>query len=514
MRLRHAHRLRALRPAELERRTGSHAGPSTMRHRGKLHVAHAHRCRLLRLGHAPLRAVGGAGAAATSRQVAHAGLEDGVGGQTNYPAAIAVLVEGGGVASTKPSVGGVDLAPLRLHTGRPKLDAVACGEDHGAPGGQEHARGLGRHEHRPGQPRQARGAGLSHAATPGVEAGEARLLVVREGVDGTRDEPRDLGDAREVHGGVAATPRVRHRRAEGAVLREEPHELGLVGVEGQARDDDALAHSMAIEHQVQARHTRHLVMMVVVLVRPGRRHMRGGSREGQLEAGQHASMQLVHARHEHPKQSLPEPQAAAHGDEVAVGLDAEGDSVTGRQARLPARRPAKNRLALAEDCRKFVADDATDRARFLLGALLHWRRLHNGALELAQALDLLGLRVALYAQAHAEADEILLGECRRRRLVRHGGALRMDLACGAALRECKRGLGLGDVDVAPKFQGGLRTSHEAEAAAGIVGLHHAQELLSAKVVLRGLLLLRRHARGWRGGIHRHCGTQSLTQIRC
>mmetsp|Transcript_28919 Transcript_28919/g.83055 ORF Transcript_28919/g.83055 Transcript_28919/m.83055 type:complete len:266 (+) Transcript_28919:1005-1802(+) len=253
MRLRHAHRLRALQPAELERRTGSHAGPSTMRHCGKLHVAHAHRCRLLRLGHAPLRAVGGAGAAATSRQVAHAGLEDGVGGQTNYPAAIAVLVEGGGVASTKPSVGGVDLAPLRLHTGRPKLDAVACGEDHGAPGGQEHARGLGRHEHRPGQPRQARGAGLSHAATPGVEAGEARLLVVREGVDGSPDKADDLRLAGEAHGCEGAILGAGQSRHGGTMLREASHQLGLIRVHRQPREDDAVGQGMAIQLEVGPR---------------------------------------------------------------------------------------------------------------------------------------------------------------------------------------------------------------------------------------------------------------------
>mmetsp|Transcript_20018 Transcript_20018/g.64534 ORF Transcript_20018/g.64534 Transcript_20018/m.64534 type:complete len:296 (-) Transcript_20018:28-915(-) len=295
------------------------------------------------------------------------------------------------------------------------------------------------------------------------------------------------------------------------MLGKKAHELGFVGVVRQTRDDDAIADGMAVEHQVRARHAGEL-LLVHRVVRPRHWHLQRSPGNVQGETAQDATLHLVEAWHEHDEQDITQLHATAHIHELAISLHAKSDTISGCKECLSTRGPAKHCLTLAENSSELVADDSAGGAPCVV--LDHGWCLHDSALELAQALDLLGLRVSLCAQTHTEADQVLLGQGWWRGLVGHCGPLLVDRFGSAALGINELRLSLRDVHIPPKLQSSCSASRETEATTSIIRLHHAQELLSAKVVLRGLLLLRRHARGWRGGIHRHCGTQSLTQIRC
>mmetsp|Transcript_18030 Transcript_18030/g.51245 ORF Transcript_18030/g.51245 Transcript_18030/m.51245 type:complete len:368 (+) Transcript_18030:225-1328(+) len=345
--------------------------------------------------------------------------------------------------------GSVDRRPLRLYAGEAQLDEIARRQDNRRPIDQEDAVLGAAGDARSGETRQTRTTlvGVASARTR-HQRREARLLVVRKGVYRAGNEARDLGSPRESHRGEAASGGMRNARVCGAVLREEPHELCVVGVLGQAREDDAVAQCVAIQLQVGPHNP----------AASGR-----GPWKAQRTTAQDATEVILRAGHKHHQRRFD-----GGGLHRSGALYTKGDLVADQEPGDAAIRRGQQRLAHTEDRGELLASEtATD-------ALLARRRFDDGPEELPHTPNRLGLRVALSAELHDEADEVLLRESWHLLFAGHprGGRCRGQLGVADDLR-----LRLRDVHIATELDGGLLACNEAEASSGVVRLDHAQKVL-------------------------------------
>mmetsp|Transcript_86921 Transcript_86921/g.242457 ORF Transcript_86921/g.242457 Transcript_86921/m.242457 type:complete len:306 (-) Transcript_86921:29-946(-) len=225
-----------------------------------------------------------------------------------------------------------------------------------------------------------------------------------------------------------AAHRPHQRHLGGPLLGEEVEELGLGGVRREPRRHHPVREGVAVHGEVGALPV---------------------AREADAEEAQHRRGGAAGALQAH--------QLGAHRLPVAEPRDAEGHLVALLQAQVPHCLRA-HRCGLPAQRLRHLPAPQHSRER---GASLasRARGVDHGAPELLKPPRLGGLRVALGAAANSELQHVVLGHLLRHRARRRG----------------QRRLRLRQVHVAPVLPDHLRARHEAEAAAVVVGLHHAQE---------------------------------------
>mmetsp|Transcript_95937 Transcript_95937/g.260448 ORF Transcript_95937/g.260448 Transcript_95937/m.260448 type:complete len:281 (+) Transcript_95937:1504-2346(+) len=205
-------------------------------------------------------------------------------------------------------------------------------------------------------------------------------------------------------------------------------ELGLGGVRRETRDHHLVREGVAVQGEVGA---------LPVAREPGREEAQHGRRGagGLLEAH----------------------QLGLHRLPFASARDAERHLVALHQAQLPQGLRAHRRGLRPERLLHLSAAQQA-RERGPARASAAWGADHS-APELLEAPCIPGLGVALDAEAHPELQHVVLGHVLGNRARRRGQSR----------------LRLRKVDVAPVLRNHLGAGHKAEAAAVVVGLHHAQE---------------------------------------